>query len=198
MAYVAVTVTHGRDRFDLALPLEATVRAVASGIASIMKAKGVSGRGLRLALQTPQGVRNLPANATLFEVGVLHGAQLVLVEEELSSQLPHSVAFLLAADGQTFPLGKRSQIGRCDPEHDIFPDVDLKPLDARKIASRRHACIEYRHQQYLLTDLGSKHGTWVNMTRLSPNQPHPLADGDEITFGKNGVRLTFRLGGRTY
>jgi len=46
--------------------------------------------------------------------------------------------------------------------------------------SRRHAEITATEDGYVIRDLGSSNGTWVNRTRI---ERHVLADGDEITIG---------------
>ncbi|MGD8439550.1 MAG: FHA domain-containing protein, partial [Holophagae bacterium] len=46
--------------------------------------------------------------------------------------------------------------------------------------SRRHAEIATTEDGYVIRDLGSSNGTWVNRTRI---ERHVLADGDEITIG---------------
>ena len=57
--------------------------------------------------------------------------------------------------------------------------------------SRRHAEIAYANGQYVLRDLGSANGTFVNDTRLEANSAHILKSGDQICFGK--VLFAFRV-----
>jgi len=64
-------------------------------------------------------------------------------------------------------------------------DADLRLED--KLASRRHARIEPRSGHYVLSDLNSTNGTFVNER---PAQVHPLQDGDRIRIGS--TILTFR------
>jgi pSer/pThr/pTyr-binding forkhead associated (FHA) protein len=54
--------------------------------------------------------------------------------------------------------------------------------------SRVHARIERRNQGYLLIDMGSKNGTFVNGQEVT--QPHLLQDGDEIQVAMS-VKLSF-------
>ena len=54
--------------------------------------------------------------------------------------------------------------------------------------SRRHARISWTGSAFILEDLGSSNGTWVNGQRIS--EPTQLADGDSIDFGE--ARLTLR------
>jgi RND superfamily putative drug exporter len=58
--------------------------------------------------------------------------------------------------------------------------------------SRRHAQIEHTPAHYILTDLGSTNGVYVNDARLTT--PVPLRDGDTIELGQHSTAVfTFRL-----
>lgn len=59
--------------------------------------------------------------------------------------------------------------------------------------SRMHARVWREGKQYLVEDLGSRNGTWVNGVRLQAR--HELLDGDEIRIG--ACRITFRIGGQS-
>jgi pSer/pThr/pTyr-binding forkhead associated (FHA) protein len=61
-------------------------------------------------------------------------------------------------------------------------------LPDRSVA-RLHARIKKVHGRYWLTDEGSDSGTLLNHERLGLS-PRALADGDEIRFGRVGVRFT--------
>lgn len=75
-------------------------------------------------------------------------------------------------------------IGR-HPSADIHFDPD-RDLDV----SGRHAAVFRQDQRWVLRDLGSTNGTWVNGSRLKGD--HPLAPGDVIGFGEKGPRLAFQ------
>ena len=80
--------------------------------------------------------------------------------------------------GETFePQGERTTIGR-SPDCGIFLD-DVT-------VSRRHAVLVEREGGYVIEDLGSLNGTYVNRRRIDS---HRLADGDEVQIGK--YRLSF-------
>ncbi len=49
--------------------------------------------------------------------------------------------------------------------------------------SRRHAEITYANGQFLLRDLGSKNGTFLNDKRLEPHSVHILNPHDRVRFG---------------
>lgn len=56
--------------------------------------------------------------------------------------------------------------------------------------STAHARLDRVSDEWRLTDLGSRNGTWVEGVRLVAGEPAPLVDGAAVAFG--GVRLTFR------
>jgi len=95
------------------------------------------------------------------------------------------------AIGTEFPLtAEESNIGRWDADNGVFPDVDLDAHDPEAKVSRRHARILYTNGSYMIEDLGSTNGTFVNRgRRLIPGNPHKLDDGDEIIVGKTFLRL---------
>ncbi|WP_026369615.1 protein kinase domain-containing protein [Kallotenue papyrolyticum] len=80
------------------------------------------------------------------------------------------------------------RIGRRDPSQNHYPELDLADYD-RGHASRRHAVVERRGDQYVLTDIGSVNGTLINGRPLPPHRPHPLRGGDRIKIGD--VELLF-------
>ena len=85
---------------------------------------------------------------------------------------------------------EESYIGRWDADNGIFPDVDLDAHDPDAKVSRRHARIIYRNNAYMIEDLGSTNGTFVNRgRRLLPRSPQVLNEGDEIIVGKTFLRF---------
>jgi FHA domain/zinc-ribbon domain len=80
--------------------------------------------------------------------------------------------------GETFPLeAERTLIGR-SPDCEIFLD-DVT-------VSRKHAVLQRRDDAFLIEDLGSLNGTFVNRRRIESGE---LTDNDELQIGK--YRLTF-------
>ncbi|MEM4234830.1 MAG: FHA domain-containing protein, partial [Candidatus Methanomethylicaceae archaeon] len=82
--------------------------------------------------------------------------------------------------GKVYPLeGDVITIGR-DPANTIhINDAEV---------SRRHARLEKRDNAYVIQDLGSTNGTFVNGVRLSGMQV--LNPGDQISLGEN-IHLTY-------
>ena len=91
------------------------------------------------------------------------------------------------------PLSKEVIIGRLDAERAIFPDVDLtNEQGIEKGLSRRHARISCREDRVFLEDLHSLNGTFLNATRLVPDSPYPLKDGDQVQLGKLVLTVHFK------
>ena len=81
-------------------------------------------------------------------------------------------------------------IGRRDPVTGIQPSVDLTGLDQERSVSRRHAKLERRGRRlYLVEDLGTTNGTFVNGERISPGAPVEVESGALLRFGL--VELTY-------
>lgn len=60
-------------------------------------------------------------------------------------------------------------------------DIDLGPYDAADAGiSRQHARLLRQETNWLIEDLNSRNGTYVNNVRLTPGAPRPLKDGDII------------------
>jgi hypothetical protein len=88
---------------------------------------------------------------------------------------------LSAADGRVWLLTDRISIGR-DPENDVTV-VD-------SLASRKHCTIERRAGGFVIRDLGSRNGTFVNGRAVAGAVP--LRDRDLIRIG--GTALRFEVG----
>jgi adenylate cyclase len=85
-------------------------------------------------------------------------------------------------DGTTgeFPLGELTTLGR-------HPSNTVRLVDRE--VSKEHATIERMGRDYILRDLGSSNGTFVNGRRVAELR---LRDGDEISLGTS--KLVFHTG----
>jgi pSer/pThr/pTyr-binding forkhead associated (FHA) protein len=82
--------------------------------------------------------------------------------------------------GKVFPLeASEISIGRDNSNIVAINDAEI---------SRKHAKMEMRGTAYVLTDLGSTNGTFINGTRLSGTQV--LNPGDTVAFGE-GIILQY-------
>jgi len=102
----------------------------------------------------------------------------------MNAQYPHLLVIQEGpSTGKTYPLeGDEILIGR---EPDCTFQIDSPGI------SRRHARLYFQNNQYLLEDLGSSNGTFVNGERIS--DPHVCKNGDIITLGKL-IQLEYRAG----
>lgn len=114
---------------------------------------------------TPVGAETSPSAAGGRTV-VLSKGKLIAIDTDLGAT--------------EFPLEPLNFIGRT-PENQIRLN---KPA-----VSRRHAQIAQSDSGYVLRDLNSENGTYVNGERVKEK---PLADGDRVQIGT--VRFVFRLG----
>lgn len=81
-------------------------------------------------------------------------------------------------------------IGRWDADGGIFPDIDLDQDDPEAKISRRHARLIQVGNQFLIEDLGSTNGTFINRgPRLLAGIRQPLNHGDEIIVGKTFLKF---------
>ncbi len=72
------------------------------------------------------------------------------------------------------------------PLSDLRFDAD-RDLDV----SARHAALLLANERFLVRDLGSRNGTFLNGGRVTADQA--LASGDRLRFGVNGPEVEFRL-----
>ncbi|MCA9919236.1 MAG: FHA domain-containing protein [Anaerolineales bacterium] len=102
-----------------------------------------------------------------------------------SAAFPARLVIEQGPDPETmFTLGNAPQtIGRSANNGIVINDAEI---------SRRHAQITPQAGSFVLEDLGSTNGTFVNGIRL--NQPTTLAHGDTVEFGDT-VRLRFWAAG---
>jgi pSer/pThr/pTyr-binding forkhead associated (FHA) protein len=86
------------------------------------------------------------------------------------------------SSGKVFPLEKAELfVGR-----DLNNDVVINDPEV----SRRHARFLLQGNSYVLEDLGSTNGTFINGQRLA--SPYPLRDGEVITFGER-INVVYEL-----
>jgi len=103
--------------------------------------------------------------------------KLILMDMDISAQFP-------------LPADNEITIGRVDPHRGIRPDIDLSKYDPASRISRRHARITSRGGQFYIEDLGSANGTFVNgRTRLKPQEPYPLVNGDVLKIGETTLKF---------
>ncbi|MCX7682101.1 MAG: FHA domain-containing protein [Anaerolineae bacterium] len=91
------------------------------------------------------------------------------------------------------PSTPEVHIGRTDAAHGIFPDLDLSPDGGLEEGVSRHHCkIHQRGSSYLVEDVGSANGTFLNGQRLTPYLPHVLKNGDKLQLGRLTLEVIIR------
>jgi hypothetical protein len=82
-------------------------------------------------------------------------------------------------------------LGRYDPGSNQ-PTVDLTPYNAGGLGvSRRHARLVAQDDIYLIEDMGSTNGTWINQQRLPAGKQHGLQNGDVLQLGQLVLNIFF-------
>jgi len=107
--------------------------------------------------------------------------------EEPSEPSPVPLCIKVQSTGREIQLPATAEvhIGRLDAAHGIFPDLDLSPDGGLEGGVSRHHCkIHQRGSSYLVEDVGSANGTFLDGQRLTPYLPHVLKDGDELQLGR--------------
>ncbi len=91
-----------------------------------------------------------------------------------------------------FEEGTSVVLGRIDLNSPDMARFDLTRFGGHERGvSREHCVISYNGTQFLVTDLNSSNGTFINRKRLEPNAPTPLNDGDELTLGSLTMTVRF-------
>jgi hypothetical protein len=96
--------------------------------------------------------------------------------------------------GAEIPLPAKAEIrvGRFDAATKTEPDVDLAPFDTKRLTSRRHATIlREEGELFLLEEIATANGTFVNDERIEAGVRVKVGDGDELRFG--GVTFVLRV-----
>ncbi|MEO6260386.1 MAG: cyclic nucleotide-binding domain-containing protein [Thermoanaerobaculia bacterium] len=91
-----------------------------------------------------------------------------------------------------FSKGDETMIGRADPVTGILPDIDLTPVDVNRSVSRRHAKIIRSGDEYfMLEEVGTVNGTYVNDQRIPTGVPVTLHDTDLVKIGLIAMKAVF-------
>jgi len=127
---------------------------------------GATGR----AIMAPSYATPPPTATTRLDApGVTFGPRLIVMGTGAMLSIPHKDEVL---------------IGRGDP-HATPPDVDLGPYGGGQAGvSRHHARMLRGPEGFLLDDLNSTNGTFVNSVPVTPGQPVRLRGGDAILCGQ--------------
>src|SRR5207245_7470535 len=98
---------------------------------------------------------------------------------------PHAVAdrlWLVDSLGQRVPLEPAAGIVR------LGRAADNDTIIANQRVSRYHAQLRWVESTWLVYDLDSTNGTWVDEQRVFPSQPRVLGSGAELRLGDHDLR----------
>jgi pSer/pThr/pTyr-binding forkhead associated (FHA) protein len=108
------------------------------------------------------------------------------------------IALRVAGNNVGIPLfGQQEYIlGRAEKGQAVIPDIDLNRFGAHeKGVSRLHCHLRFEGNALLAIDLGSANGTFINDTRVLPDHPASLSDGDILRLGNLVIEVTRQPGG---
>ena len=145
--------------------------------------------GLVEATMCERGHSNPPGASSCFSCGVSIGAEpnWTVIEQP-------TVGRLVFVDGQVIPIDRRIVIGRkptVEEGHTLAVTIDQAEV------SRSHATVTVEGWMVLLTDLGSRNGTYVcppessTPIRLDEGVQHFLEDGTTVHLGGPDASFTF-------
>jgi serine/threonine protein kinase len=99
---------------------------------------------------------------------------------------------ILPDRGADLPLPDQDSLIIGRTHRQTIADIDLGPYGAAENGvSRQHARLTRQAHGWLLDDLGSLNGTFINEVKVTPSQPVLLKDGDVVRCSH--LSFTFRL-----
>ncbi|MBN1179012.1 MAG: protein kinase [Anaerolineae bacterium] len=133
-------------------------------------------------------LESLPGATGRGPAGPLEGAAAPSVTARLDASIVSiGPRLVVMGTGATLLLPSQDQVlvGRSDPLVAPAPDVDLGPYGGGQAGvSRRHARFLRGPKNWMLEDLQSTNGTFINEVCLQPGRPAPVRHGDRVRFGQ--------------
>lgn len=115
-----------------------------------------------------------------------------ILEQKMDRSPDITLHFLLAQEKITLDVSQSQTIGRSHAKNPEYDGLDLASFDALEHGvSRKHATVSLEQGNFILRDLGSLNGTFLNGVRLSPKYDYILRHGDIVTLGRLDIRVTF-------
>lgn len=99
---------------------------------------------------------------------------------------PSGARLVLFDTGGSLPIPDQHDIrvGRLDTVTGTRPEIDLSDIDTYKTTSRKHAKLVRENDRFFVVEeIGTANGTFVNGHRISTGAPLEVKDGDWIQFG---------------
>ncbi|MEL6407804.1 MAG: FHA domain-containing protein [Chloroflexota bacterium] len=142
-----------------------------------------------LAKEKEGVTRQLSEGAMDFD---MHAQYLDQLYRQYNIKVDNALLFYVGSDPEPmiFVEKRDIDIGRQDSGGHITPEMDLNKYDGNLLGvSRVHAQIKFREGKYLVQDLHSTNGTWLDGNRLVPYQRYELQDGSMLQFGRLMTRV---------
>ena len=89
-------------------------------------------------------------------------------------------SFYLVGETSSFLIDEDTSIGRSN--------CDINIEDEKISAS--HCKIEIRGRDFLIEDVGSKNGVFINQLKIFPNKPYKISFGDKIKIGNTNFTVS--------
>ncbi len=113
-------------------------------------------------------------------------------EPASAAPMGRTISLVVINSGRRITLDANDDllIGRKDNARGIYPDVDLGLDDGYDAGvSRRHAVLSPTQSGWMVEDLGSANGTFLNGKQLHPQRRTPVRTGDELKLGSLLLRI---------
>jgi len=115
---------------------------------------------------------------------------------EITKMYGDSFVLYVVGDENPIIVSKKEEritIGRAVPGSES-PLVDLMEYGAGMLGiSRIHAAITPSEHGYMIEDMNSTNGTWLNGVRLMPHAPSMLHNGDKLRLGEMSLFIYFSM-----
>jgi pSer/pThr/pTyr-binding forkhead associated (FHA) protein len=83
-------------------------------------------------------------------------------------------------------------VGRSDPTTNFMPDIDLENQQgAESGVSRRHLLLMPDTDCFVVKDLNSTNGSYLNGKMMKPHKLYPIQSGDELMLGRLRIRVMY-------
>lgn len=128
-------------------------------------------------------------NSDILSLNV-HDQYLDQLYRQYNIDVKHALLFYIGIDTEPIIFVDKEEIniGRGDSRGRITPEFDLGLYDGSMLGvSRLHARIVRENERYLIQDLASTNGTWLNGQKIMPYQWYTLEDGHMLQYGKLGM-----------
>ena len=126
----------------------------------------------------------MDSDALAFDI---HEQYLDQLYRQFNIEVNHALLFYLSneVDPVIFVDQQEINVGRSDAMGRVVPEFDLESFSARENGvSRLHAQIIFDGEHYVVQDLHSTNGTWLNGQKLIPYEYHRIEDGSTVQFAR--------------